>query len=176
MSCASDHDDINLECNEFGHESGEPLERVPVTSVFDHDVAALDVTEITQSLAEALALAGASRQVAYSRDLIRLLRPGDERRSEDTGQRGQQEAAAVRAVGHGTKVQWAARAPARIRSDPKAARTAVTVDRSAGSVAIRVGLKAWLAAEVRGAGQGTGMRPAALRRAMIGAAAAERAA
>jgi hypothetical protein len=99
VECASDHDDINLERNEFGHVSGEPLELPLVTSVFDHDVAALDVAEITQSLAEGLALAGASGpagpQVAYSSDLPRLLRLGEERPGERASQRGQQEEAAV---------------------------------------------------------------------------------
>jgi hypothetical protein len=52
--------------------------------VFDHDVAALDVTEVTQSLTEGLLDVGVSgqvgRQVAYSSDLGRLLRVGGERR------------------------------------------------------------------------------------------------
>src|SRR5215510_5822345 len=81
--CVCDHDDINLESNEVGHESGEPLEVPPVTSVFDHDVAALDITEITQSLAEGLALedaSGPAPQVAYASDLGRLLALRGERR------------------------------------------------------------------------------------------------
>ena len=52
------HDDINLERNQFGRESGEPLELPLGISVFDHDVAALDVTEVTQSLAEGLVAGG----------------------------------------------------------------------------------------------------------------------
>ena len=52
--CASGHDDINLERSQFGRESGEPLELPLGISVFDHDVAALDVAEVTQSLAEGL--------------------------------------------------------------------------------------------------------------------------
>ena len=48
--CAWGHDDINLERNQFGRKSGEPLELPLGISVFDHDVAALDVTEVTQSL------------------------------------------------------------------------------------------------------------------------------
>ncbi len=82
------HDDINLERNQFGRKSGEPLELPLGISVFDHDVAALDVTEVTQSLAEGLLQVGASgqvaRQVAYSSDLGRLLRLGGERRGEET--------------------------------------------------------------------------------------------
>src|SRR5712692_4615210 len=53
--CASaGHDDINLERNQFGRESGEPIGLPLGISVFDHEVAALDVTEITQSLTEGL--------------------------------------------------------------------------------------------------------------------------
>ena len=54
-------------------------------SVFDHDVAALDVTEVTQSLTEGLWEVGtirqATRQEAYSSNLRRLLALGAERRS-----------------------------------------------------------------------------------------------
>ena len=81
------HDDINLERNQFGRESGEPLELPLGISVFDHEVAALDVTEITQSLEEGLSQVGDSGRVApqeaYSRDLGRLLRLGGERRGEE---------------------------------------------------------------------------------------------
>ncbi len=44
---AWDHDDINLERNQFGRKSGEPLELPLGISIYDHDVAALDVTEVT---------------------------------------------------------------------------------------------------------------------------------
>jgi hypothetical protein len=47
--CACGHDHINLERNQFGRESGEPLEFAFGRSVFDHEVAALDVTKVTQS-------------------------------------------------------------------------------------------------------------------------------
>ena len=81
--CAWGHDDINLERNQFGRKSGEPLELPLGISVFDHDVAALDVTEVTQSLEEGLLQVGTSgqvgRQVAYSSDLGRLLGLGGER-------------------------------------------------------------------------------------------------
>jgi len=40
--------------NQFGRESGEPLELPLGISVFNHEVAALDVTEVTQSLTEGL--------------------------------------------------------------------------------------------------------------------------
>ncbi len=52
------HNDINLERNQFGRESGEPLGLPLGISVFDHEVTALDVTEVTQSLEEGLSLAG----------------------------------------------------------------------------------------------------------------------
>src|SRR6266545_6002325 len=83
--CASfGHDDINLERNQFGRKSGEPLELPLGISVFNHDVAALDVTEITQSLTEGLVLVGAGGevgvQVAYSSDVGRLLPLSAERR------------------------------------------------------------------------------------------------
>jgi len=48
------HDDINLERYQFDRKSGEPLELPLSFSVFDHDVAALDVPEATQSLTEGL--------------------------------------------------------------------------------------------------------------------------
>jgi len=83
----SGHDDINLERNQFGRESGEPLELPLGISVFDHDVAALDVTEVTQSLTEGPVHVGVSGQVgrqdSYPSDLGRLLRVGDERRGEE---------------------------------------------------------------------------------------------
>src|SRR2546425_1058837 len=61
--CVWGHDDINLERNQFGRESGKPLELPLGISVFDHDVAALDVPEVTQSLTEGLVRAGARGQV-----------------------------------------------------------------------------------------------------------------
>ena len=83
--CGSGQDDINLERNQFGRESGEPLELPLVKSVIDHDVAALDVAEVTQSLKEGLSqgVSGqATRQEAYSRDLGCLLRLDRERRGQ----------------------------------------------------------------------------------------------
>jgi hypothetical protein len=56
-------------------------------SVFNHDSAALDVAEVTQSLTEGLAQVGAidlvGRQVADASDLGRLLRLGSEGRGEE---------------------------------------------------------------------------------------------
>jgi hypothetical protein len=63
--CASGRDDdINLERNQFGRKSGEPLELPLGISVFDHEVAALDVTKVTQSLTEGLWQVGVTGQAA----------------------------------------------------------------------------------------------------------------
>ena len=48
--CVSDHDDINLERNKLGCENVVPLGLPLDISVFDQEVATLDVTEVTQSL------------------------------------------------------------------------------------------------------------------------------
>ena len=86
LGCASGHDDINLERNQFGRKSGEPLELPLGISVFDYEVATLHVTEVTQPLAEGLleVRGRVERQVAYSKDLGRLLPLGGERRGEET--------------------------------------------------------------------------------------------
>jgi hypothetical protein len=86
--CASSgHDDINLERSKFGRKSGEPLGLPLGISVFNHDVAALDVPEVTQSLTEGLVQLGVSGRVegqeAYSRDLGRLLGLGGEWRGKE---------------------------------------------------------------------------------------------
>ena len=57
------HDDVNLQGNQFGRKSREPLELSLGIPVFDHDVAALDITEVTQSLTEGLVHVGVSGQV-----------------------------------------------------------------------------------------------------------------
>lgn len=93
MGCASGEDDINPERNQLGGKSGEPLDLSPGISVFNHDVAPLDVTKVTQSLTEGLELVrGGSgqidRQVAYSSDLGRLLRPGGTRAEELAEEKG----------------------------------------------------------------------------------------
>jgi hypothetical protein len=89
MGCAWGEDDINLERNQFGRESGEPLGLPLGIAVFNHDVAAFDVTEVTQSLEEGLKHVGGSghveRQEAYSSDLGRLLGVGGTRRKKDAG-------------------------------------------------------------------------------------------
>ena len=53
--CVWGHDDINLERNQFGRESGELLDLPVGISVFDHEVATLDVPDVTQPLEESLA-------------------------------------------------------------------------------------------------------------------------
>jgi hypothetical protein len=102
--CAScfGHDDINLERNQFGRESGEPLDLPFGISVFDHEVATLDVPEVTQTLTEGLAQVGAigqvGRQVAYASDLGRLLGLGGEPRDEDHGAATRDEGSPVHAI------------------------------------------------------------------------------
>ena len=80
-SACGGHDDINLERNQFGRKRGEPFELPLGGSVFDHEVAALDVTKVTQSLKEGLSELGVKGrvacQIAYSNDLGRLLGRGD---------------------------------------------------------------------------------------------------
>src|SRR4029453_8247737 len=85
--CACGHDDINFQRNQFAPESGEPFDLPLRISVFDHDVATLDVTEVTQSLTEGIAplrvTGQVGRQVAYSSDLGRLLSLRSERRKSE---------------------------------------------------------------------------------------------
>jgi hypothetical protein len=54
LGCARGQDDINLERNQFGRESRQPLVLSLDISVFNQEVATLDVTEVTQPLAESL--------------------------------------------------------------------------------------------------------------------------
>ncbi len=63
MGCGSGHDDINLERNQFGRESGEPLDLPLAISVFNDDVATFDVTEVTQTLTEGLVRMAVSGQL-----------------------------------------------------------------------------------------------------------------
>jgi hypothetical protein len=92
---ACDHNDINLERNRLCRKSGEPLVLSLGISVFDHDIAALDVTEVTQSLEEGLSQVGGSGQVggqvAYSNDLGRLLGLDCERCGEEATRQGAEE-------------------------------------------------------------------------------------
>jgi hypothetical protein len=97
--CTWGRDDINLERNQFGRESGEPLGLPLGISVFDHEVAALCVTEVPQPLEEGLSQVGITgpveRQLAYSSDLGRLLRLGGERRGKEHRTRASKERATV---------------------------------------------------------------------------------
>src|SRR5262249_8902473 len=81
-------------------------------SVFDHDVAALDVTEVTQSLTEGLLYVGGSgqvgRQVADSSDLGRLLGLGGERRGKQ-GSQASDEGAAVHQASRPSTMRRASR-------------------------------------------------------------------
>jgi hypothetical protein len=86
---SSGHDDVNLERNQLGRKSREPLELPLGISVFDHDIAALDVTEGTQSLEEGPSQVRVSarveRQEAYSRGFgSRRLRLDREGHGEET--------------------------------------------------------------------------------------------
>src|SRR5262249_6062137 len=75
-----DYDNVDLERDQLSRRRGESIE--VGRPVFDEDVPALDVTEITHSLAEGLNVSGlGAPQVAYSSDLPRLLRLGGKRRS-----------------------------------------------------------------------------------------------
>ena len=92
--CAGDHDDVDLERNQLGRESGGLLGRLG-TPVFDRDVTALDVAEVTQSLEEGLsqmeARGRSTRQVADSRDVGCRVRPGSECRGDDVQSEGDRE-------------------------------------------------------------------------------------
>ncbi len=104
LCASSSYEDIDLERNQFGRKRGEAL-RLPLgISVFDHDMAALDVTEVTQPLEEGLVPVGASspveRQVAYSGNLGRLLRVRGERRGEEAAGQGADKHAPVHPWSH----------------------------------------------------------------------------
>ena len=83
------HDDVDLEPDQLGRESGEPLVLSLRPSVLDHDVLALDVAELAQPsperLDEMLGRHGRGRghEEADPIDLPRLLRLGGERRGEE---------------------------------------------------------------------------------------------
>src|SRR5262249_12695178 len=87
------HDDVDLEANQFGYKSGEPIELPLGRSVFDDDVVALDVAVVTQPLKEGL-VGDAPRlgcKVAYSSDLCRLLGLGGNRVEDPTEHEGHAE-------------------------------------------------------------------------------------
>jgi hypothetical protein len=89
----------------MGRESGEPLDLPLVISAFDHDVAALDVSEVTQSVEEGISLGVRGRvasQGAYSSDLGRGLRLSGARHREQA--EGAEEDASVH-----YSITWSAR-------------------------------------------------------------------
>ncbi len=71
-------DDIDLARDQLGRKSGQPLQFPLGIAVLDHDVAALDVAAVAQSLTEGLVQVGGSSQagcqVAHSGDFGPLLR------------------------------------------------------------------------------------------------------
>ena len=71
--CVSDHDDINLERNKLGCENVVPLGLPLDISVFDQEVATLDVTEVTQSLKARPLAMGKDRPCPYPGHLSRGL-------------------------------------------------------------------------------------------------------
>jgi hypothetical protein len=79
-------DEINLERDQFTRESGKPLELPLGRSVFDHEVAPLDVAKVMEPMAKGVDDVGVGRQagryVPYARDLRWLLGRRDERGEE----------------------------------------------------------------------------------------------
>ena len=77
------HDQIDLESNQLGCKGWKSLDLPLGVSIFDHEVASLDVAEITQPLAEGLVqmeIRGlVERKKADSRELGRLLSIHDAR-------------------------------------------------------------------------------------------------
>jgi hypothetical protein len=82
--CACGYEQINLESDEFGDQGRKLLIVSFGPSIFDQDVVAFEVAEVTQPVTQWLDeifLKGSGRvpQEAYSRDTRRLLRPCPER-------------------------------------------------------------------------------------------------
>ena len=95
LECACRQDDINLELNQFNRKGREPLALSRGISGFDHEVAALDVTEVAQPLPEGRWQLGnpgqVAGQVAYSSDIGRLLGLGGKRADEAPEEKGETE-------------------------------------------------------------------------------------
>jgi hypothetical protein len=91
--------DVWFEADQFLSQRREAFELALGESGLDDQVPSLDISEVTHSLpkgsAPAEAGAGPALQIADPVHLPRLLRLAGERRGQGTGQRGQQEAAAV---------------------------------------------------------------------------------
>jgi hypothetical protein len=83
---ARGYNHINLESNQFGRKSGEPLELSPGISVFNHDIPTLDIAVVAQPLAEGSVERGVrwrEREKSNSVHLPGRLRPGGERRGQE---------------------------------------------------------------------------------------------
>src|SRR5215813_13018241 len=88
--CGLGHDDIHLEAHQFGRKRGEPVELAIGSSVIDHDVAALDVPEVTESLKKGCRETAdpVGSQPANSRELGGLLGLDGDRGDDPTEEEG----------------------------------------------------------------------------------------
>lgn len=94
-SATAGHNDVHIERYELGRQSGKSLGIALGVPVFDLEVAALDVAEITKLLEKSLQARIARRdfdfQVPDAHDLLGLLRSSGERRGEEGAGRSQEE-------------------------------------------------------------------------------------
>jgi hypothetical protein len=87
LTCHQQH--VHLEANEISDEIRKPVKLASRPTVLDDQILALDISEFTQTLTEAIELTdwrGRGRHVAYPsdpRNLPRLLRLSGERRGEE---------------------------------------------------------------------------------------------
>jgi len=87
LTCHQQH--VHLEANEISDEIRKPVKLASRPTVLDDQILALDITEFTQTLTEAIELTdwrGRGRHVAYPsdpRNLPRRLRLNGERRGEE---------------------------------------------------------------------------------------------
>jgi hypothetical protein len=100
--CGPRDDDVHVEPNQLGRESGESVGPVPIPPALDKDVLALDVPQLPHTLEETLPGASAARAVrrrtsqkAYPIDFRGLLRPSGEWRGEEYRTRASEEPAAI---------------------------------------------------------------------------------
>ena len=86
-SSSEGNEHVDLDRRQLGRERGQALELPFGISVFDDDVATLDIADVAQSLVERFHRVGDSgavgRQKTYSRDRGRLLGFSGARRSDD---------------------------------------------------------------------------------------------
>ena len=98
--CRDRYDDVCLEPDQFGREVGQPLVPTLRKSIVDDEVLSPDVAEIAERVLEGVRIERGWTTGAEIADSIyrpRLLGLGGQRRGKRTGQRSQQEAAAVHA-------------------------------------------------------------------------------